>query len=233
MLGTIVNAIAIIVGGTIGVFFRSGISERFKETIMQGLGLSVLLIGLNMSLKTHNELIVILSLVIGGLLGEALDINQALENFGEKLQKLVNTKEGDFVKGFVMASLVYCIGAMAIMGALESGLTGQHKILFAKSTIDGISAVIFSSTMGVGVAFSALSVFIYQATITLLANSIKPFLVDQIIWEMTATGGLLIIGISLNVLGIKQIKVANLLPGILISAIITYVVINNFPQLYS
>jgi len=217
LLGTIVNTIAIIIGTLGGIFLRRGISERYKDTIMQGLGLAVGLIGLNMAIKTANELVVILSLVIGGLIGEALDIDGFLTRIGERLNRLVNSGEGDFVRAFVSTSLIYCVGAMSIMGALQSGLTGEHKILFAKATIDGISAVIFASTLGIGVIFSAASVFIYQGLITLLAGGVKVLLTDAVIREMTATGGLLIMGIASNILGIKQFKVANLLAAVFVA----------------
>ena len=153
MLGTVVNVITIILGSSLGLILKKGIPERYKETVMQGIGLAVLLIGLKMAFQANNELIVILSLVIGGLVGEGLKIDYYLDVLAQKLQGAVGAKEGDFVKAFVTTSLVYCVGAMAIMGPIESGLTGTHKILFAKSTLDGISAVVFASTLGVGVIF--------------------------------------------------------------------------------
>jgi len=229
MLGTIVNTIAIIIGALAGIFLRRGIAERYKDTIMQGLGLAVGLIGRNMGIKINNELVVVLSLVVGGIIGEVLEIDSFLTGIGERLKKLVDTGEGDFVKAFVSTSLIYCVGAMAIMGALQSGLTGEHKILFAKATIDGISSVIFASTMGIGVLFSALAVFIYQGALTLLAGGVKLFLTDPVIREMTATGGLLIIGISSNILGIKQFKVANLLPAIFVAIVFASLAARWFP----
>jgi len=221
MLGTVVNMAAIIAGATMGVFLRRGISERYKAVIMQGIGLTVALIGLKMALKTNNELIVIFSMAVGGFLGEALDIDRMLESLGTRLKNLFASGEGDFVKGFVTSSLVFCVGAMSVMGSLESGLTGQHRILFAKSLIDGISAVIFASTMGWGVVFSGISVLLYQGSITLLAGAVKVFMTEAVMAEMTAVGGLLIIAISSNILGIKQFKVANLLPAIFVAIILT------------
>ncbi|KAF0241587.1 MAG: hypothetical protein FD167_3986 [bacterium] len=217
MLGTVVNTIAIIIGTLIGILLRKGITERYKDTIMQGLGLAVGLIGINMAIKTANELVVILSLVVGGLIGETLEIDNFLNRLGQRLNQLVKSGEGDFVRAFVSTSLVYCVGAMAIMGSLQSGLTGEHKILFAKATLDGISAIVFASTMGIGVLFSALSVFVYQGAITMLAGGVKVLLTDAVIREMTATGGLLIIGVASNILGIKQFKVANLLPAVFVA----------------
>ncbi|MFZ5753603.1 MAG: DUF554 domain-containing protein [Bacillota bacterium] len=231
MTGTIVNAAAIIAGAIVGLFLRTGIQERYKDIIMQGLGLSVLLIGMKMAFKTNNELLVILSLVIGAIIGEWLDIDRFLEALGQRLQAMIGSREGEFVRGFVSASLIYCVGAMAIMGPIESGLTGQHKVLYVKSALDGISAIIFSSTMGLGVAFSALPVFVYQGSITLLAGAVKALLTEAIIAELTATGGILIVAIGLNVLGIKQIKVANLLPAVLVVVILTSMVARFFPGL--
>lgn len=216
MLGTIVNTIAIIIGGIVGVFLRKGIPEGYKVTIMQGLGLSVSIIGLTGALETENILLMVLSIVIGTIIGEMARIEDRLENLGKWLENKVGNKEGGIVKGFVTASLIYCVGAMAIMGALESGLTGSHQILFAKSLIDGITAIIFASTLGIGVAFSGIVVFIYQGLIIITAAFMKPFLVESVITEMSAVGGLLIIGISFNIMEIKKIRVGNMLPAIFI-----------------
>lgn len=223
MLGTIVNTIAIIAGGICGVFLRKGIPEGYKATIMQGLGLSVFIIGLSGALKSQDILLMISSIVIGIVLGELAKIEDKLDNVGKWLENKVGKKEGGIAKGFVTASLIYCVGAMAIMGALESGLTGNHEILFAKSLIDGISAVIFASTLGIGVAFSGIAVFIYQGIITLTAAFMKPFLVEAVVTEMSAIGGLLIMGISFNILELKRIKVGNMLPAVFIP-IVYYIV---------
>lgn len=219
VLGTIVNAIAIIAGGVAGVFLRKGIPESYKVTIMQGLGMSVLIIGLSGALKTGDILLMISSVVIGTIIGEALKIEDGLERLGQWIEGKVGKKEGGIAKGFVTASLIYCVGAMAIMGSLESGLTGNHEILFAKSLIDGISAIIFASTLGIGVAFSGAAVFIYQGFITLTASFVKPFLVESAIAEMSAIGGLLIMGISFNVMELKKIRVGNMLPAVFIPVV--------------
>lgn len=232
MLGNIVNALAILIGALTGVILRRGISQRYKEIIMQGLGFAVALIGAKMAIKTHNELIIVFSMVLGGIIGEALDIDKFLLTLGNKLNELVKAKEEGFVRAFVTSSLVYCVGAMAVMGALESGLTGQHKILFAKATIDGISSVIFASTMGIGVAFSSLAVLVYQGSITLLATSVKSLMTEPVLTEMTAAGGLLIMAIALNILGIKEFKVANLLPALFAAIVITGLVTAFFPSYY-
>lgn len=214
MIGTITNTAAIVAGSLIGVFLRRGIPDPVKETVMQGLGLSVLLIGIQMSLKTENVLLVVISMVVGGAIGQALDIEKFLARLGSRLEVRFGGGEGRLSRAFISASLIYCVGAMAILGSIEDGLNGNPSILFAKSTLDGVSAIIFSSTMGIGVIFSAAPVFIYQGAITLLAETFKGVLTGGVIRELTATGGLLIVGIAVNVLGIREIRVGNLLPAL-------------------
>ena len=223
MLGTIVNTLAIVIGGIVGLLFGWALPEKMKNTVIQGLGLAVLLIGLSMAIQTRNTLVVIASLVIGGIVGEWIDIELRLKNLGKWLEaKLTkNQEDSGFTKAFVTASLVYCVGAMAIMGALESGLKGNYNILFAKSMLDGISAIVFASSMGIGVIAAALPVFIYQGVITMAAGLLQGVLSVPVITEMGATGGLLIVGIGLTILEIKEIKVGNLLPGIVAAVPIT------------
>ncbi|ABY95364.1 MULTISPECIES: DUF554 domain-containing protein [Thermoanaerobacter] len=217
MLGTIVNSIAIIVGGTIGTLLKVGIPERFKNIVMQGVALSVMIIGISSGLQFNNLMVVIVSLVIGGIIGEALNIEEYLNKLGDTFQKKLSKDNSSTIsKGFVTASLVYCIGAMAIVGALKDGLSGDHSILFAKSVLDGISSIIFASTFGLGVVFSAISVFLYQGSISLGASFLQGLLTKPVIDDMTAVGGVLIFAISLNMLEIKNIKVGNLLPAIFI-----------------
>jgi uncharacterized membrane protein YqgA involved in biofilm formation len=230
LLGTIVNAAAIILGAILGNFLKSGFPERFKTTLMQAISLAVILIGLSMALKTGNVMVVTLSIVIGGIIGELLRIEDWLKRLGLELeQRFGSDDNGNFSKAFVSASLVFCVGAMAIMGSLESGLTGHYNTLFIKSILDGVSSIVFASSMGIGVAFSALPVFLYQGGITLAATYIKPILTDAIVREMSATGGLLIVGIGLNILtgGKVQIKVGNLLPAIFV-AILMVIVFSHF-----
>jgi len=270
LLGTIVNAAAIILGALLGNLLKGGFPEKYKSVIMQGVSLTVILIGLSMALKTESILVLTLSIVTGGIIGEALRIEDRLDSLGRKLErrfaggndssqesvgegnsnvegsldvandadqnlesnlgesKNSSGKSGLFIKGFVTGSLVFCVGAMAIMGALESGLTGRHTTLFIKSILDGVTSTVFASTMGIGVAFSALPVFIYQGVITLAAAYVKPFLTDAMITEMTAVGGLLIFGIGLNLLIDKlHIKVGNLLPAIFV-AIFFVIILGKF-----
>lgn len=219
LLGTIVNTLAILLGGGIGLLFGQALPEKMKKTVIQGVGLAVLLIGTSMALETKNPLIVIGSLVLGGILGEWIDIELRLQKFGLWLEHKFSNQgnAGKFTKAFVTTSLIYCVGAMAIMGSIESGLKGNNNILFAKAMLDGISAVVFASSMGAGVLVSAIPVFIYQGSITVSAGLLQGVLSAPVIAEMSAVGGLLIVGIALNILEIKEIKVGNLLPGIFIA----------------
>jgi len=223
MLGTIVNAISIILGSLIGIFFGRALPEKMKDTVIQGIALSVLLIGGSMALQTKNPLIVIASLVVGGIIGEWIDIELRLQQLGNWFERKAARQDnkGNFSKAFVTTSLIYCVGAMAIMGSLESGLKGNHSILYAKSMLDGISAIVFASSMGIGVMASAIPVFLYQGAITLAAGLLQGVLSGNVVAEMSATGGLLIVGIGINILAIKEIKVGNLLPGIFLSIFFT------------
>ena len=216
MLGTVVNVCAILLGSALGLLLRKGLPQRLRDTVMQGLGLCVILIGLSGAIGTADTMCVIISIVVGGLVGTAVNIEKRLENLGNLAQRKLARGGDGFARGFVTASLVYCVGAMAIMGALDSGLKGDHATLIAKSALDGISAIIFASTLGPGVAFSALAVLVYQGAITLMAGWLKPLLTDAIVTEMSAVGGLLIVGIGLNMLYDKHIAVGNLLPAIFV-----------------
>lgn len=219
MLGTIVNSGAIIAGSLLGILLRKGIKEEYKNTIMDGINLSVIVIGIMGAIKSENIILVIISMVIGGIIGEIIGVENKLDGLGNKLQKTFAKGDSNFTKGFVTTSLIYCIGAMAIIGSLESGIAGNHETLFAKSILDGISAIVFASTLGVGVAFSAVSVFIYQGSITLLSSSVKDLLTPEVINEMSAIGGILIMAIGLTMSGIKKIKIGNLLPAIFIPVV--------------
>jgi len=230
MLGTIVNSIAIIAGSLIGLLFSRGIPDRYKEIIMNGVGLSVMLIGVKSALKSDDLLVVIFSMVIGAALGEWIRIEDRLEALGRFLEKKVSSKSGDsgsFARGFVTASLVFCVGSMAIVGSLESGLTGNHQTLFAKSVLDGVTSVIFASAMGLGVMFSSAAVFLYQGLITITAVFMKNFLVAETISQMTSVGGLLILTIGMNMLKITSIRVGNLIPAIFLP-LIYFAVMSNF-----
>ncbi len=200
MIGTIVNVIAIVAGSLVGLFFARFFTERLRTVIMQGLALSIILIGLTMAVKTTNILIVITSMVLGGATGELLRIEERLDSLGERLKKRFRSSSATFVTGFVTASLVYCVGAMAVVGSLDEGIRHDSHILLAKSLLDGVASIAFASTLGVGVIFSAITVFMYQGTLTILGMLFGTLLSETMIAELTASGGLLILGIGLNIL---------------------------------
>lgn len=222
MLGTIVNSLAIAIGCLVGLVIKKGIPDRVSKTIMSGLALCVIYIGIEGSLKGENTLITVVCIAVGGLIGEIIDIDNKINKLGDFLQnKLSKDKDSEtsIAKGFVTTSLIYCVGAMAIVGALESGLTGNHQTLFTKALLDGISAIIFTTTLGIGVIFSSVAVFLYQGLITIGASILATLLSDAVVTALTAVGSLLIIGIGLNLLEITKIKVANLLPAVFLPII--------------
>ncbi|MFO7814912.1 MAG: DUF554 domain-containing protein [Halanaerobiales bacterium] len=223
MVGTIVNVIAIIIGSILGFLVKGRLPKRFQNIVMQGISLAVLIIGLQMALSvesTKGTLVVIFSLVIGGIIGELLRIENGLEIFGEAIQKKFGSDDGLFVQGFVQSSLIYCVGAMAIMGAIQDGLNNDPSILFTKSLLDGTASIAFSATFGIGVIFSSLPVLVYQGSISLLASWAQKFLNQDVITMMTATGGLLIMAIGFNILLSTEIKIGNLLPSIFVAILI-------------
>ncbi|MBS5788137.1 MAG: DUF554 domain-containing protein [Clostridioides difficile] len=222
MLGTIINSLAIAIGCLVGLVIKKGIPDRVSKTIMSGLALCVIYIGIEGSLKGENTLITVVCIAVGGLIGEIIDIDNKINKLGDFLQnKLSKGKDSEtsIAKGFVTTSLIYCVGAMAIVGALESGLTGNHQTLFTKALLDGISAIIFTTTLGIGVIFSSVAVFLYQGLITIGASILATLLSDAVVTALTAVGSLLIIGIGLNLLEITKIKVANLLPAVFLPII--------------
>jgi uncharacterized protein len=228
LLGTIVNGVCIAIGALLGKVFHR-IPEQVKTTVMSGIGLAVTLLGIQMGLKGEQFLVVIFSLVLGGVLGELWKLEDKLNELGYWLErKLGANQKGNVAKGFVTATLLFVIGAMAIVGALDSGLRGDHQVLYTKSIIDGFTSIILTTTLGIGVIFSTIPVMIYQGTIALLATQIERWipnaLLESFIAESTATGGILIIAIGLNMLGIAKIRVANLLPSILVAAVLVSVV---------
>ena len=223
MLGTIVNTIAVIIGAVIGMFLKKGIPQRLSDTMMKGLGLCTFFLGISGSLDGQNSLILIISIVVGALIGEGIDLDAKLNQLGNWLENRFKSKDGSKVsvaEGFVSASLLFCVGAMTIVGSLQSGLQGNHEMLFNKSMLDFVAAIIFASTMGVGVMLSAAFVFVYQGAITLLAQWVAPVLSDVVIAEMNCAGSVIIIGIALNLLEITKLKVMNYVPAIFIPIIL-------------
>lgn len=217
MIGTLINTVLVLIGGGLGLLLRKGIPERIRDTIMQGLSLTVMLIGISGAIKTNDVLCVIVSIVVGGLIGGLLDIEKQLDKLGKFAEKKLSSEEGSVAKGFVTASLIFCVGAMAIVGAMDSGIRGDHSTLIAKGVIDAVTSVFLAATLGPGVLLSAVAILVYQGAIALLSIWIAPILTETVICEMGATGGLLVLGIGYNLLFPNQkIKVGNLLPAIFV-----------------
>lgn len=220
MVGVLVNVAAIVLGGSIGLVFKKGLNEKILKIILQGIGLSVLVIGISGAIMSENLLLLVISLVLGGIIGGLLKIEHNLDKLGNSIEKKFSKdEEGGFAKGFVMASLVYCVGAMAIVGSIEAGVSGDNGTLYIKAILDGISAIVFTATLGYGVLFSGVSVLIYQGSIVLLGVQLQTFLTDEIVNEISAVGGVLIMGIGITLLEIKKIHVGDLLPAVLIPGI--------------
>jgi uncharacterized protein len=227
LLGTLVNGLLIIVGTLLGKLFHR-IPEGMKSTVMHAIGLAVIVLGLQMGFKSNNFLIVIVSLAIGAIIGEYFSLEDKLNKLGDWLEKKIGSNgKGSISEGFVTATLIFVIGAMAIIGALDSGIRGDHDVLYTKAIIDGFTSIILTTSLGIGVIFSAIPVMLYQGAIALFATQIDQLipqaLMDSFIVEMTATGGVMIFAIGLNLTGILKIKVANLLPGILVTLLIVTV----------
>ncbi|MGB7604965.1 MAG: DUF554 domain-containing protein [Lutisporaceae bacterium] len=220
LLGAIVNALAIIVCGVIGSFLKKGLPKRYGDLVIAVLGLFTIMLGVSFAMKTEYPLVVIFSIVIGAALGEWIDIEKQMDKIGNSVQNKLKGFKGNFSHGFVTSSLLFCVGSMAIMGSLQSGLSNDHQILYTKAVMDGVIAIVFASTMGIGVAASAFPVFIYQGVITLLAAFLEPYLIEAVVVEMTAVGGILLMGVGINILEIKKIRVGNLIPAIFIPIII-------------
>ena len=221
MLGVYVNTVAVIIGSLFGLLIRKGLKEEYKKIVMQGIGLAVLFIGSTTAIgglldPDSEAILFIISLVIGGLIGQLLGLEKALDNFGMFLQRKIGSDQNNVAQGFVTASLIFCVGTLAIIGSLDSGLRGHHDLLFAKSVLDGVTAVILTSTMGIGVIFSAAAVFIYQGAIVLLASTLEPLLTIDVIREISIIGGILILGIGLTIMEIKKINTVNLLPAVVV-----------------
>ncbi len=229
MTGTFINIAAILIGGTIGLFFGSRIPERFKNTVIAGMGLFTAAMGLQMFFKSNNQLIVLGALIIGALLGEWLGIEDGLQALGERLEKRFSSDKeigsgSRFVRGFMVSSLLFCIGPLAILGSIQDGLTGDYNLLAVKSMLDGFASIAFASTLGVGVMFSSLIILVYQGGISLLAGQLNAIVTDPMMAEMTATGGVILLGVAFsNLMEIKKIRVGNFLPALAAAPLIVWV----------
>jgi uncharacterized membrane protein YqgA involved in biofilm formation len=229
MTGTFLNIATVIIGGLIGLIFGARIPDKLKETVIAGMGLFTAAMGIQMFLKTENPLIVLGSLLIGTLLGEWLRIEDGLQKLGEYLEKRFSKSNDDgsnnFVRGFLTASLLFCVGPMTILGSIQDGLTGDYNLLAVKSVLDGFASLAFASTLGVGVMFSTLVIFVFQGGISLFAAQLNAIVTTPMLNELTATGGVILIGLAISsLLEIKKIRVGNMLPGLLVAPVIGWVV---------
>lgn len=219
LLGSLVNGLAIIFGSLLGAVLRN-ISEQMKDTVTKGIGLGVVVLGVQMAFKTSSFIVILISLCLGAMLGELFGIEDKMNDLGLKLEKRFAKPGSNFAEGFVTASLIFMIGSMGIIGAIESGVANNHQTLFTKAVMDGFLSIMLTATLGVGVLFSAVPVFLYQGIIAFLASILMRYipkeLLDVLMMEISAIGGLMILGIGLNIMGISKIRVSNFLPGILI-----------------
>ena len=222
MLAVFVNALTVILGSTLGMLLNKRLKEEYTKTIIACMGICTMVIGITGAIATSNIIIVVVCLVVGTVIGELLKLEQRLDNVGNWLKsKLPQKGNSQFTEGFVSASLLFCIGSMSIMGSFEAGLQGNYDITFAKAAMDGIISVTFAATMGIGVAFSALTIIAYQGGLTLLAGVIAPILSDPVITEMSAVGGVMLIATGMNIMGLakERIRVGNMLPALIFPAI--------------
>ena len=228
MTGTFLNIVTVILGGIIGLIFGTRIPDKLKATVIAGMGLFTTAMGMQMFMKTENPLIVLGSLLIGTLLGEWMRIEDGLQNLGKYLEQRFSKESEDgsnkFVRGFLTASLLFCVGPMTILGSIQDGLTGDYNLLAVKSVLDGFAALAFTSTLGVGVMFSTIVILVYQGGISLLAAQLNAVVTPPMLNELTATGGVILIGLAISsLLEIKKIRVGNMLPGLLIAPVIVWV----------
>lgn len=221
-MGAIVNSVVIIIGSLLGLLIGQRLSEKLNLALMQGIGLVILTLGVSGAIEGQNALVMILSIVLGTLLGEMIDIDARVSDLVHSLSRKFQ-KGGDdtqLAQGFLSATMMFCIGSMAIVGSLESGLIGDNATLYTKSVIDGITAILLTSSLGIGVILSSIPVLLYQGAIILFAQLLVPFLQDAVILEMTSVGSILLIGMGLNILNITEIKVMNMVPALIIPVII-------------
>ncbi|GAK56339.1 hypothetical protein U27_03301 [Candidatus Vecturithrix granuli] len=222
MLGTLMNVGTVIAGSTIGLLVHSKLPKTIITIAFQGIGLFTLTIGFTMAMKTQNFLLMVLSIVLGGIIGQALNLEAYIERLSHFLKVKVKSKNEKFTEGFISAFLLFCMGSMTIMGAIEEGLGNRPNLYFAKSVLDLFSSAALATSFGVGVLFSVIPLFIYQGGLTLLAGLLHNVLTEPIVTELTAVGGLILVGLGLTILEIKEIKILNMLPALLISVILSY-----------
>ena len=220
-MGTIINVGAIIIGGLIGLIFRDRFPERITQTALQVMGIFTILVGIQMGLQGREPIFILVSLAGGAILGEIIRIEDRLDNFGKWIEKQLKVTQGSPAKGFIYASLVFAVGSMAIVGSVADGVRGDHSILVTKSMMDGIISIPFAAGMGPGGLGSAVTILVYQGSLTLLARELQSFFSPEVITELTAVGGVLVVGIGINILGLQKIKVANFLPALAVIIALT------------
>lgn len=220
MIATLVNAVVVVLCALIGNFLQRGFPDKLRTLMMQVLGVCVLVVGLRMALNVSNDMVIVVSLAVGTVIGHFCHLDRRLDNLGVRVKALAKVDDARFVDGFVSASLLFCVGAMAIVGSFEAGLNHNYSIIFTKAVLDGIMAIVLGSTLGIGVAFSAIVVIVYQGGLTLLAGLLSPVLTDVVVDYMSAAGGVMIMAIGLTTAGIKEINTVNTLPGLLVAAVI-------------
>lgn len=222
LTGSFVNVALVLAGGGLGLLLKKGLPDRVSDAVMKAMGLCVLFIGIDGALEGTNALVAVISMAVGTIIGSLLDLDKRINNVASKIEKKLTKpgEKGQFAEGFVAATLLFCIGAMAIVGSLDSGISGDHETLITKAVIDGVSSIVMASTLGWGVLASAVSVFVYQGGITLLAGVVAPFLNDYTVAHMTCVGSLLIIAIALNMLKVTNIKVMNSLPAVFLPVVV-------------
>ena len=215
-MGTIVNVIAVLIGGSLGLLFREHFPERIAQTALQVMGLFTIFVGISMALQGQEAILVLMSLAFGAMIGEWLNIEASLDKLGGWLEKRFRISQGSPAKGFIAASLVFCVGSMAIIGSIADGVKGDHSILFTKAMMDGIISIAFAAGMGIGVLGAAFSILIYQGGLTLLAAQLQPIFSTAVIRELTSVGGVMVMGIGINILGLQKIRVGNFLPALVL-----------------
>ncbi len=223
MLGTIVNVAAVIAGSIIGMILKHRLPSKITTIVFQAIGLATIFFGVSMAFKSNNWVILILSLVSGAIIGQILNLDDLMNRVGEKLKTILKVSSDKFSDGLVTAFLLFCMGSMTVLGSLEEGMNNNADLLLAKSVMDGFSSIALAAAMGIGVLFSALPLLIYQGAITLFAGSLHEFLSTPLINEITATGGILLIGMGINILEIKKIPVLNLLPAFLTTVCVYFI----------
>ncbi len=225
MLGVTVNSIAVILGSLLGLIFKKGISKKVSSAVMVGVGLCTIYIGID-GLEKINPLVAVVSVVIGAIIGTVADIDDGLTRLGDKLStKLQKNSDSSFTQGFVAASLLFCVGAMAIVGSISAGIKGDNTTLFTKSILDFTAAAMFASTFGIGVIFSVIPLTIYQGAITLCAGFLEPVLSADTVSAISCVGSIIIMGLGLNIAGVSNFKIANYLPAILLAPFVHYLFI--------